>query len=133
MPVFILHFLQFFRGAEVPDRRPEIPAPGSSGPCFHLSLLRLSPFGDSLCRGSGFLPWKFSPEIFGGPEIPVLGPEYPVQENLAKSFCVFLSGGGPEICPGNFRGPEYPALNPGISGLPWLYVGELSQELGISW
>ena len=34
MPIFVLQFLLFFCGAEVPARRPEIPAPGSSGPIF---------------------------------------------------------------------------------------------------
>ena len=46
MLVFVLQFLLFFCGAEIPARRPEIPAPGSygrcpgiSGPIFHLSFL----------------------------------------------------------------------------------------------
>ena len=64
MPVFVLLFLLFFSGAEVP-------AHGSSGPFFHLSFLAKSFRRFSL---EGFRNFALS----GGPEIPVLGPEVPV-------------------------------------------------------
>ena len=48
------------------------------------------------------------PGNFRGPEIPVLGPEVPVQENLAKSFFVFFSLEGVR----NFA----PEVSPEISG-----------------
>ena len=85
MPVFVLLFLQFFSGAEVPARRPEIPTPGSSGRCpgisgpiFHLIFSAKSFRRFSLEGFRKFAP-EVSSEIFGGPEIPVLGPEYPAQ------------------------------------------------------
>ena len=84
MPVFVLQFLLFFCGLEILARRAEIPAPGSSGRCPGISgpIFDLSFSAKSFRRFSleGFR--KFAPEvsseIFGGPEIPVLGPEYPV-------------------------------------------------------
>ena len=82
-------------------------------PIFPSEHFWLSPFGDSLWRGSGILPRKF-------PGVRNIRS----RKILVKSFCDFLSGGGREIRPesflGNFRGPEYPVLNPGISALPWL-------------
>ena len=78
MPVFVLQFLPIFRGAEVPGFRPEIPAPGSSGPFFHLSFLAKSFRRFSREGFRNFAP-EVSSEISGGPEIPVLGPKYPAQ------------------------------------------------------
>ena len=74
MPVFVLLFLQFFSGAEVPAGAPKYPA------LFFIRGFFLSLFDVSLWRGSGILPRKFAPEIFGGPEILAPGPEVPAQE-----------------------------------------------------
>ena len=83
MPVFVLQFLLFFCGPEIPAWRLEIPAPGSSGRCpgssgpyFHLSFSAKSFRLFSLEGFQKFAP-EVSSEISGGPEIPVLGPEYP--------------------------------------------------------
>ena len=49
---------------------------GSSGPIFHPKFLAKSFRRFSLEGFRNFAP-EVSLEIFGGPEIPVLGPEYP--------------------------------------------------------
>ena len=67
---------------------------------------------------------KFSPDVF--PEIPTLGPEVPVQENLAKSFSRFLSRGGPDFRTGGFASE--------ISGPPDIpgYATEVPAQAGSS-
>ena len=72
MPVFVLHFLQFFVGGGSSGR-----CPGSSGPVFPLRFSAKSFLRFSLEGFRKFAP-KVSPEISWGPEIPVLGPEVPV-------------------------------------------------------
>ena len=52
--------------------------------------------------------------------MPVLGPEVPVQENLAKSFSRFLSGGGPDLCTGGLlqKFPGHRKFRPLTSEVP---------------
>ena len=65
-----------FRPSEVQAVAPEVPAL-----FFHLSSLAKSFWCFSLEGFRKFAP-EVSPEISGGPEIPVLGPEYPAQEKF---------------------------------------------------
>ena len=140
MHVFVLQFLPVFRGAEVPGFRPEIPAPGSSGPStgssgpyFHLSFLAKSFRRFSLEGFRNFAP-KVSSEISVVRKFRFLVRNIRPKENLAKSFAFFSRVGvrnfAPEVCSGIFRGtrssgvstvssaprPEVPVLNPRISG-----------------
>ena len=138
MPVFVLQFLLFFCGAEVPARRTEIPAPGSSGRCPGISGLFFHPrfLAKSFSHFSleGFR--KFAPEVswdFSGVrKFRSMVRNIRPKENLAKSFALFSRVGvrnfAPEVCSGNFRGTGSSGVSPGISGPPAGISGPLTRN-----
>ena len=115
MPVFVLQFVPVFRGAEVPGFWPEIPAPRSSAQApevpahiFFRGFL-LSLFDVSLWRGPGILYRKYPRKFPGVRKFWSMVRKFRFQENLAKSFSRFLSGGGPDLCTGGLlrKFPEH--------------------------
>ena len=80
MPAFVLQFLLFFSGAEVPAR-PEVPAGAPEYPAlfFHPRIMAKS-FSCFSLEGFRNFALEVSSEISGGSEFPVLGPEYPAQK-----------------------------------------------------
>ena len=79
-------------------------------PIFSSELFWLSLFGVSLWRGSGNFPRKFRSLVR----------KFRSRKIWLSRFCVFSLEGvrifTPEVCSGNFRAPEVPALCPGIFG-----------------
>ena len=76
------------------------PVPRNIRPYFSFQGFWLSLFRVSLWRGSGNLLRKFLRKFPGVRKFRSLVRNIRPKENLAKSFALFLSGGGPELCTG---------------------------------